>query len=139
MFKNVLVPMDGSDHARAALDLAVELAQQHDARVSVLGALDAEALAMAPFNAAIGADSLAEYQRYVDAQLARVPQGHRGAAVASYGEPAALICSTARDQGTDVVVMSTHGVGAKGGYALGSVALKVLQHAPCPVLMKRID
>lgn len=139
MFNHVLVPMDGSDHARAALDLAVELAGQHDAKIIVLGALDAEALMQAPFNAAIGDDSLAEYQRYVDAQLARVPEAHRGSALARYGEPAALICSTARDEGADVVVMSTHGVGAKGGYALGSVALKVLQHAPCPVLLRRID
>jgi nucleotide-binding universal stress UspA family protein len=131
--------MDGSDHARAALSLAIELAQQHDARVSVLGALDAEALMQAPFNAAIGDDSLAEYQRYVDAQLARVPEGHRGSAIARYGEPAAVICSVARDEGSDVVVMSTHGVGAKGNYALGSVALKVLQSAPCPVLLRRID
>lgn len=139
MFNRILVPMDGSDHARAALDLAVELAAQHEARVSVLGALDAEALMQAPFNAAIDDESLASYQRYVDAQLEHVPEAHRGDAVARYGEPAALICSTARDDGADVVVMSTHGVGANGGYALGSVALKVLQNAPCPVLLKRID
>ena len=139
MFKHVLVPMDGSDHARAALNLAVELAGEHEAKVSVVGALDAEALMQAPFNAAIGDDSLAAYQRYVDAQLAHVPEAHRGSAVARYGEPAAAICAYAREANADVVVMSTHGVGAWGGYALGSVALKVLQNAPCPVLMKRID
>jgi len=139
MFKHVLVPMDGSDHARVALDLAIELAGEHEATVSVLGALDAEALMQAPFNAAVGDESLAAYQRYVDAQLAHVPGAHRGNASARYGEPAASICAYARDEGADVVVMSTHGVGAKGGYALGSVALKVLQNAPCPVLLKRIE
>ncbi|MDA0351049.1 MAG: universal stress protein [Chloroflexi bacterium] len=139
MFKHVLVPMDGSDHARAALDLAVELADEHDAEVTVLGALDAEALMQAPFNAAITDASLAAYQRYVDAQLLHVPEARRGKAVARYGEPATLISAYAKEQGADVIVMSTHGLGAKGGYALGSVALKVLQHAPCPVLLKRID
>ena len=138
MFKQILVPMDGSDHARAALDLAIELADG-DAQVNVLGALDAEALMQAPFNAAIDDESLAAYQRYVDAQLAHVPEAHRGTAVARYGEPAATVCAAAQEGGADVVVMSTHGLGAKGGYALGSVALKVLQNAPCPVLMRRID
>lgn len=139
MFKHILVPMDGSDPARAALALAIELAANHDARISVLGALDAEALMHAPFNAAIGDDALAAYQRYVDAQLAHIPEANRGKAAARYGEPAAAIGTYANDEGVDVVVMSTHGLGAKGGYALGSVALKVLQSASCPVLLKRID
>lgn len=139
MFKQILVPMDGSDHARAALDLAIELAGAHEAKINVLGALDAEALMQAPFNAAIDDESLAAYQRYVDAHLAHVPEAHRGTAVARYGEPAATVCAAAREGNADVVVMSTHGLGAKGNYALGSVALKVLQNAPCPVLLKRID
>ena len=139
MFQKILVPMDGSDHARAALDLAIQLAEVHDASIDVLGALDAEALMQAPFNAAIDDESLATYQRYIDAQLAHIPGARRGAAVAKYGEPAATICAAARAGASDVVVMSTHGVGANGGYALGSVALKVLQNAPCPVLLKHID
>lgn len=139
MFNQILVPMDGSDHARAALDLAIELAGEHDAKVNVLGALDAEALMQAPFNAAIDDESLAAYQRYVDAHLAHIPEAHRGTAVARYGEPAATVCAAAEERGADVIVMSTHGLGATGRYALGSVALKVLQKAPCPVLLKRID
>ena len=35
--------------------------------------------------------------------------------------------------------MSTHGIAAKGDYALGSAALKVMQTAPCQVLLRRID
>lgn len=139
MFKQVLVPMDGSDHAEAALQLAVEVAETNDGRVSVVGALDAQALMLAPFNAAIDDESLARFQRYVDGELAKVPEARRGDAEASYGEPAAMIAAYARDHDADLVVMSTHGAGANGGYALGSVALKVLQSSPCPVLLRRID
>lgn len=139
MFRHVLVPMDGSDHADEALKLAVEVAERNDGRVSVIGALDAEALMQAPFNAAIDEESLARFQRYVDGKLATVPESRRGAASASYGEPASVISTYARAHGVDLVVMSTHGAGANGGYALGSVALKVLQSAPCPVLMRRIE
>ncbi len=49
-----------------------------------------------------------------------------------------MIVQYAREHDIDLVVMSTHGIGAKGGYAMGSVALKVLQTAPCPVLLRRI-
>jgi nucleotide-binding universal stress UspA family protein len=35
-------------------------------------------------------------------------------------------------------VMSTHGIGATGRHALGSVAMRVLQESDCPVLMVRI-
>ena len=139
MFNHILVPMDGSDHARQALQTAAEMAAVHGARVSILGALDAEALMQAPFNAAITDESLAEYQKYVDAHLEHVPEANRGAGVARYGEPAALTCDYARAEGADLIVMSTHGLGAGGGYALGSVALKVLQNAPCPVLLRHIE
>jgi nucleotide-binding universal stress UspA family protein len=139
MFKQIVVPMDGSDHARAALDMAIDMAGQSEARINVVGALDAEALMQIPFDAPVTEESLAKYQAYVDAQLQHVPEPHRGQAAARYGEPAALISSYAKEQNADLIVMSTHGLGAKGGYALGSVALKVLQHAPCPVLLRRID
>ena len=139
MFKHVLVPMDGSDHAEKALDVASDVAERYEARVSVVGALDATALTQVPSKAELEAEWLANFQHYVDDELMRVPEARRGEAAAVYGEPAAMIIQYASEHDVDLVVMSTHGIGAKGGYALGSVALKVLQTAPCPVLLRRID
>ena len=56
-----------------------------------------------------------------------------------HGEPARLITETARELDADLIVMSTQGLGADGRYALGSVALKVLMTAPCPVFLVRIN
>ena len=55
------------------------------------------------------------------------------------GDPARLITEVARELGADLIVMSTQGLGADGRYALGSVALKVLMTAPCPVFLVRIN
>lgn len=55
-----------------------------------------------------------------------------------HGEPADEILRVATEVDADLIVMSTHGIGASGRHALGSVALKVLQSAACPVLMVRI-
>ena len=139
MFTHLLVPMDGSDHAKEALAVACDVAEHHDARVSVVGALDFAALMQVPFTAPIEEESLANFQRYTDQELSRVPEARRGGASAVYGEPAAVISQYAREHEVDLIVMSTHGIGAKGGYALGSVALKVLQSAPCPVLLRQIE
>ena len=55
-----------------------------------------------------------------------------------HGDPAAEILRIAAGAQADLIVMSTHGIGAEGRHALGSVALKVLQASECPVLMVRI-
>jgi len=36
MLKNILVPVDGSEHSGKALTLAVDVAEKHDATLSVL-------------------------------------------------------------------------------------------------------
>jgi nucleotide-binding universal stress UspA family protein len=51
------------------------------------------------------------------------------------GDPAREIAQTARETGSNVIVMGTHGHTALGRLLLGSVAEAVLRKAPCPVFM----
>jgi nucleotide-binding universal stress UspA family protein len=141
MFTHILVPLDGSAHAEAALEMAGRLAREQGARVSVLYALDVETQSMAPFEAEVDPDAFARVRRFVEEALERVAAGGVavGKAVAANGSPALSIVDFARSEDVDLIVMSTHGLGAHGGYALGSVAFKVLMSAPCPVLLRRID
>jgi len=53
------------------------------------------------------------------------------------GDPAEVIVSRAAELGTDLVAMGTYGRSALGRAFLGSVARRVVQHAPCPVLTVR--
>ena len=53
------------------------------------------------------------------------------------GDPYEKIIALARQIKPDLIVMSTHGRGAVAHLAIGSVAEKIVRHAPCPVLVVR--
>jgi nucleotide-binding universal stress UspA family protein len=53
------------------------------------------------------------------------------------GYPPEVIVSRAAELGVDLVAMGTHGRSPLGRVFLGSVARRVVQHAPCPVLTVR--
>lgn len=53
------------------------------------------------------------------------------------GEPAATIAATARELGATLVVMGTRGHGAAATAMLGSVARRVVELAPAPVMLVR--
>ena len=55
------------------------------------------------------------------------------------GEPGPTICEVAARVGADVVVLGSHGHGWLQRVLLGSVSHHVLQHAPCPVLVMRLE
>jgi nucleotide-binding universal stress UspA family protein len=53
------------------------------------------------------------------------------------GQPFHEICEVAKGRQVDVIVMGTHGRSGLSHVLLGSVAERVVRHAPCPVLMVR--
>jgi nucleotide-binding universal stress UspA family protein len=53
------------------------------------------------------------------------------------GSPADEIVRTADEVGADLVVVGGRGKGAVGAILMGSVAYRVMNHAPCPVLVTR--
>ena len=53
------------------------------------------------------------------------------------GRAGDVICEVARMQGVDAIVIATHGITALKHFMLGSVAEKVVRHAPCSVLVVR--
>ncbi len=56
---------------------------------------------------------------------------------ATDADPDTAIVGTAKSKGCDLIVMASHGRGPIGRLLLGSVALKVLTHAPVPVQIVR--
>ncbi|GAA3932276.1 universal stress protein [Actinomadura viridis] len=62
---------------------------------------------------------------------ARVSGGQVG------GQPAAVLIKEA--EGAAMVVVGSHGAGGLSGLLMGSVALQVVSHAPCPAVAVRVD
>ncbi|MCU1455728.1 MAG: universal stress protein A-like protein [Acidimicrobiales bacterium] len=55
------------------------------------------------------------------------------------GDPGQTICTLAAELQVDLVVIGSHGHGWLQRVLMGSVSHHVLQHAPCPVLMVRLE
>ena len=53
------------------------------------------------------------------------------------GDPARALISLAQEQGADLLVLGSQGVGKLKEPGLGSVARKVVRRAPCSVLIMR--
>lgn len=141
MFSHLLVPLDGSEYGARALAYAEGLAGETGARISLLSVLLRPASESAPHVPKLDEQSRKFAEEHLETTAASV-RAHNGAQVSTaveFGEPAERITEYARSQGVDLIVMSTHGLGATGRYAIGSVALKVLMTAPCPVFMVRIE
>ena len=141
MVSHLLVPLDGSEYGARALAYAEGLAKETGAKISLLTVLLRPVSENAPVVPKLDEQSRKFAEGHLEQTAATVRE--RGPAPVStaveFGEPAERITEYARSQGVDLIVMSTHGLGATGRYAIGSVALKVLMTAPCPVFMVRIE
>jgi nucleotide-binding universal stress UspA family protein len=141
MFRHILVPLDGSEYAERSLKLAAELATTHQASLTLLSVLLRPDSPQIPHVPKLDAQSEERARVYLQARAdtARAAGAANVSSEVLFGEAAAAIADFAAANGVDLIAMSTHGLGASGRYALGSVALKVLMTAPCPVLLVRIE
>ncbi len=138
MFTQILTTLDGSEFSERSLGFARYLAKSTGARVTLLSVIETgEAASPSETQQEHGKRTM-EYLAEKAAVL-REDGPDEVDALVKYGEPATLITDTARELHADLIVMSTEGLGAHGEYALGSVALKVLMTAPCPMFMVRIN
>jgi nucleotide-binding universal stress UspA family protein len=143
----ILVPIDFSPSARAALEYATFLAGKLGAELEVLhvweppGYVGPDALALLPVGSGQPGweQTRAEVQREVEQQLARAPARPRALSVrVEAGEPSDAILRLARDGGVDLIVMGTHGRTGLSRLLIGSVAEAVLRRSACPVLTLRV-
>ncbi len=146
----VLLTTDGSDLATAAMVRGVDLLGR-DHRFLVLSVVPpafAASAAVGPMDSlpvAIDPDledrmestGQAESHKVIDGLLDVVEVSAE--AVVEVGDPSAVICAVAAREGADVVVMGSHGHGWLQRVLIGSVSHHVLQHAPCPVLVMRLE
>jgi nucleotide-binding universal stress UspA family protein len=140
-FRKILCPTDFSEGSRRALRLAIE----------ELGAGAEIVLAhvwQAPFvygpETVVPGSVVVETKAMAEAELARWKSeaerlgGKRVSTVLASGAPWHEIVQLAkRDPGIDLIVMGTHGYTGLEHVLLGSVAERVVRHAPCPVLAAR--
>jgi nucleotide-binding universal stress UspA family protein len=143
--RRVLVPLDGSTLAEAAIEPAMRLAGG-DAEVTLLQVLAPLYMMGAPYSEAgvfldpeIQAAQEAHCRAYLDRIAGQISP--RAASVQTvvrtHTHPAQVVRQLAGEIGADLIALATHGRGAVGRTLLGSVADKVIRTAELPVLVVR--
>jgi nucleotide-binding universal stress UspA family protein len=140
----ILVPLDGSTFAEAALPAALEIARSARAELRLvqvhewrLPPLDSDAWLAA--DQEVEAAVRAEEQAYLDAVAARCTEraGIRASAELLEGDTVTALSRYALDADVDLVVMTTHGRGGLSRVWIGSVADALIRSCERPILLVR--
>lgn len=138
MFDDILLPVDGSTGADAAIAHAADLAERFGATVRVLFVADTNRDSVTVMGTDVVDALEREGEDVVEGAAADVRE--RGVDCATdvvQGAPAPTIADYAESQGMDLVVMPTRGRTGLSRYLLGSVTEKVIRHSVVPVLTVR--
>ncbi len=147
-FRTILVPLDGSPLSEKALSPAARIAASMAQQAGAGEAVKLVLLRVVSPVALVAADPMLydeltrmgsdEAQAYVNTARESVDAG--GATVESsviVGSPADAIVHYAAENGVDLILMSSHGRTGSSRWVYGSVAEKVLHHAPCATVIIR--
>jgi nucleotide-binding universal stress UspA family protein len=136
---HLLVPLDGSRLAEAALPAATALAEHLGARVTLLHVMERHAPATVHgerhLTRAGEADAYLNgvASRFADAGVPVEGHVHPN----EEGDVAASVAEHAAEFGADLVVLCTHGRGGPREWLFGSLAQQVVRRAIAPVLLVR--
>jgi len=137
IIRRILVPYDGSAQARRAIEVGVDLAVRYGASLTVLTAIH-----IPVFPATVGEveEARQEQRRVVERfQREAVEYGRLHGIDPQVeivaGHPAEAIVDYARAQAIDLIVMGHRGMSNLQRFLVGSVADRVVDHAPCMVLV----
>ena len=141
MFTRILVAVDDSAPATRAVEVAIEFARQLAGARLVLAHVVDTALGFVPelaiWDARILAELRSEGEAILAAAAAHVPPDVPCERKLVEGDPAEMICSTAREWEADLIVIGTDSRGRLAHFLLGSTADSVIRRAACPVISVR--
>jgi nucleotide-binding universal stress UspA family protein len=132
MFRDIVVPLDGSRFAERALRLAEWIATEDRARIHLIR------VHQSPGPADQDSTVRAADQRYLEPLASELRDHVAEVRIAVLdGSPALAIADYADRVDADLVVMTTHGRTGDARRRLGSVAAVVAHHARCMVIFVR--
>ena len=143
MYKRVLVPLDGSSLAEAALPFILQIASPLDLEVVLVRVMPPIMPLAIEGTRHFMADDVAARLKEAREYLASVATDLRGRGVrvttdARHGEPVTELVAAAQATEADLIAMTTHGRSGFSRLLFGSVAEAVLRQADIPVLMIRL-
>ncbi len=145
MHRHILIPTDGSELSRNAIDYGMALAKSVNAKVTVLTvSMPFYTLAVEPGMITDTPDQYGKRMATLAARYLNVATQAASAAGVScetmhveHDQPYLAIIETAAQKGCDLILMASHGRRGISAIVLGSETVKVLTHSTIPVLVVR--
>jgi nucleotide-binding universal stress UspA family protein len=144
MFKEILLPTDGSDHADEAVNCAVALAKKFGARLHLIHVIETPRLQ--DYGAFFALPNiLEELRKSGEAILKETAKYIRESGLQEIasdmpeGYPADEILEYSKQNKIDLIVMGTHGRRGFNRVVLGSISEEIVRRSPVPVLTVRMS
>lgn len=142
LFKRILIATDGSEHAKHALQYALDFAKKWSSElliVSVVPPFPPQLTAGPGFNIGGYIDELEQsYLQILNKAEEHVKNRSSEIIVSTKlgnGRPADVIIDTAEKENVDLIVMGSRGYGGITGWILGSTSKHVVEHCTKPILI----
>jgi nucleotide-binding universal stress UspA family protein len=136
IYRHILVALDGSADSRTALRHAVSLAQEQNAKLTLLTVVPHQATPVGP-GVAPPPETDESHNEIIKQALQEIPKNVGVTTRLEHGEIADTLLKAMRGDDYDLLVMGSHGHSRVHRALLGSVSEKVLHKAAVPVLMLR--
>ena len=145
MYKHILIPTDGSELSKKAVDHGIGLAKALNAKVTAVTV--SEPFHIFAVEPGMLTDTPDEYEKRINALTGKYLKAAKDAATAAgvpcdvvhveHEHPYETVIDTARKRGCDAIVMASHGRRGVSAVVLGSETVKVLTHSTIPVVVVR--
>ena len=143
-FKNtqkILIPTDGSDYSLRAAEYGISIAKMLGAQIMVVYVMDEIVLnqiSKVTERKDVERELKKDGQRYINYILGVAEkEGVKAASILAKGRPFEQIVHIAKGLSMDLIVMGTYGLRGAERILIGSVAERVIEYAPCPVMVNK--
>jgi nucleotide-binding universal stress UspA family protein len=141
--KKILIPTDGSEYSRYALEYAVRLCKSLKAEVVLASVVDVR---YEMYDAYSEVHAVTQVEELIREQVSKaldqhaaeiIEEGVKVNKIMKVGDVVHELLEMIREEKIDLVVIGTHGRKGISRFLLGSTTEKLIRSAPCPVLTVR--
>ncbi len=141
MFKNIVVAVDGSDHATRALQVACDLAKHYDSQVHIAHTPQLETVAYALGHSAVEVKPSQEQvqaagKAVIDKAIetAESMQIKPASTTIGNGTPSQEAVQAVKKNNADLIIVGRRGLGGLSSMLLGSTSQRIGHDADCAVM-----
>jgi nucleotide-binding universal stress UspA family protein len=141
LFKNILVPYDGSSHSKHAFKVALDIAKKYNSKLSMVTVLDTSPGYWAHANlwdkAMGGAKNLVtkEFESF-ESTATKAKVSFHFKIIESHSVTKTIV-SYSKSKKIDLIVMGAQGITGWDKFILGSVTDSIVHRVRCPVFIVR--